>query len=183
MGGTMNVASREGTGSTFWFTVPLELGHEEFEAEEAPEPPDLALGGRVLVVEDNDNNRWMVREMLAEREIHCVEAGNGEEAVQAVAGGAGAGGLDLILMDCRMPQMDGFEATRRIRAWEEETGRPTSTRIPIVALTANASSEDRKNCLEAGMDDYLSKPFRMADLFQMLEKWMEMPEEATSFRA
>ncbi len=183
MGGTMNVASREGKGSTFWFTVPLEVGQEGFEVEELPIPLESALGGRVLIVEDNDNNRLMVREMLAEREIDCFEAENGEEAVQTVAGLAGAAGLDLILMDCRMPGMDGYEATRRIREWEEETGRRSSARIPIVALTANASADDRKDCLEAGMDDYLSKPFRMADLFQMLEKWMEIPKEATSLRA
>jgi signal transduction histidine kinase/AmiR/NasT family two-component response regulator len=174
MGGTIRVASTEGKGSTFWFTVALEAGSKLEETEAWVPGPEGALGGRILVVEDNENNRLMVREMLSERDVFCLEAENGREALAAVET---AGELDLILMDCRMPLMDGYEATRRIREWEEDVGLPGSRRIPIIALTANASAENRRTCLEAGMDDYLSKPFRMAELFEVLEKWMDAPVE------
>ena len=90
---------------------------------------------------------------------------NGREALDAHAQGA----FDLILMDCHMPEMDGFEATREIRARE---GASKAKRMPIVALTANAMAQDREACLKAGMDDHLSKPFSMATLQDMLDRWM-----------
>jgi signal transduction histidine kinase/ActR/RegA family two-component response regulator len=177
MGGTIDVASTPERGSTFWFTVRL----DDATQPETTEPVTEAgkgvrrLGGRILLVDDNESNRMMVREMLAERGVECLEAKNGEEAILAVAS---MGELDVILMDCQMPLMDGYEATRHIRAWEDTDGGAGTRPVPIIAMTANASTEDRARCLETGMNDYLAKPFRMAELFEMLEKWLSpSPEE------
>jgi CheY-like chemotaxis protein len=182
MGGHIDVVSAPGKGSTFWFTVELEEAGAVVDAshEEGAVPSVVVSGGHVLLVEDNEGNRMMVREMLAQRGISCVEATNGEEAVKAVAA---AEGLSLVLMDCQMPLMDGFEATRRIRVWEKANGPRESSRIPIIALTANANMEDRHRCMAAGMDDYLSKPFRMADLYRTVEKWLAAPPEAERLQA
>lgn len=182
MGGHIDVVSAPGKGSTFWFTVELEDAGAVVDAspEEGAEPSVVVSGGHVLLVEDNEGNRLMVKEMLAQRGISCVEAANGEEAVEAVAS---AEGLGLILMDCQMPLMDGYEATRRIRAWEESGGSSSSCRMPIIALTANATLDDRRRCITAGMDDYLAKPFRMADLYRTVEKWLGPTAEAERLQA
>jgi signal transduction histidine kinase/ActR/RegA family two-component response regulator len=180
MGGTIRVVSTEGKGSTFWFTIPFEEGQELAEVVADSPVHGLSLSGRVLIAEDNESNRLMVREMLAEKDVICLEAENGEEAVQAVEAGEIP---DLILMDCRMPIMDGLEATRRIREWEDGKAGDRPGRIPIVALTANATADDRASCIDAGMDDYLSKPFRITDLFGVLEKWIEPSGEETNSNA
>ena len=116
----------------------------------------------VLLAEDNHVNRRVARAMLITLgcDAHCVA--DGREAVEA----ATSGSYDLILMDCQMPEMDGLEATRRIRASELD-----GKHVTIVALTANAMTGDRERCLEAGMDDYLTKPVRRNDLAEMLKRW------------
>jgi CheY-like chemotaxis protein len=176
MGGTLDVTSQPGQGSTFWFAVPLEERESVLDPIQAGETPAVKgdLAGRVLIVEDNESNRLMVRDMLARRGLDCIEAGNGEEALLALAT---EGELDLILMDCQMPIMDGYETTRHIREREGTREGKACGRIPIVALTANASREDRRRCLGEGMDDYLAKPFRMAELFEMVDKWLPQPSE------
>ena len=117
----------------------------------------------MLVVEDNDVNRQVALAML--HRLHCdvtmVEGGQ-EGAEQAIRGG-----FDLVLMDCQMPIVDGFEATRRIREQQHP-----SQRTPIVALTANALQGDRERCMAAGMDDYLTKPFSRDRLQEMIERWV-----------
>src|SRR5690606_7878573 len=113
---------------------------------------------------DNPVNRELAVAMLEAVDLEVVVAADGREAVEAVA----HGGFDLVLMDCQMPEMDGFAATRAIRDAE----RPGGARLPIVALTANAMEGDRERCLECGMDDYLSKPFKPQQLYAVLAHWL-----------
>ncbi|MBL1319737.1 MAG: response regulator [Methylophaga sp.] len=121
------------------------------------------LAGKVLLVDDNVINQHVGMEMLAKLGLECDKASNGLEALEARK----AGDFDVILMDCQMPVMDGFEATRQIRIFEDEASKSQTT---IVALTANAMAGDREICLAAGMDDYLSKPYTIQDLFNVLSK-------------
>jgi CheY-like chemotaxis protein/HPt (histidine-containing phosphotransfer) domain-containing protein len=127
---------------------------------------DGAHHGNILLVEDNLINQAVALGMLNKLHGYNVAvAANGLEALQAHARHP----FDLILMDCHMPEMDGYEATRQIRAKEAAAGAP---HVPIVALTANAMAQDREDCLNAGMDDHLSKPFSRTKLADMLNKWM-----------
>ncbi len=142
-------------------------------APAAPLPANATAGagrGNILLVEDNLINQQVALGILQIQGYTVTVVNNGREALEAHAQGA----FDLILMDCHMPEMDGFEATREIRARE----RPTGKRMPIVALTANAMAQDREACLNAGMDDHLSKPFSMLTLQNMLDKWM--PQAASA---
>ena len=123
--------------------------------------PRAATGLRILVAEDNPINRAVAAGILEKRGHSLVHAGNGREALEAVARET----FDLILMDGQMPEMDGFEATRRIRELEEATGAHTR----IVAMTAHAMAGDRERCLAAGMDDYVSKPLRKEDLLRAVD--------------
>ncbi len=118
---------------------------------------------RILLVEDNLTNQTVTRSILEKLGYSCEVAANGREAVAAVT----AGRFDLVLMDCQMPEMDGYEATRAIRA---EPG--PGPRLPIVAMTANALQGDRDLCLAAGMDDYLAKPVQPSAVAGMLERWL-----------
>jgi len=124
-----------------------------------------SIRGHVLLVEDNVINQQVALGILQISGYSVTVVNNGREALEAHA----QGGFDLILMDCHMPEMDGYEATRAIRQREVASG---GKRIPIIALTANAMARDREECLEAGMDDHLSKPFNMLALQELLERWM-----------
>ena len=127
--------------------------------------PATGNRGRILLVEDNVINQQVAIGILQIQGYEVAVANNGREALEAHAQTP----FDLVLMDCHMPEMDGFEATRAIRAREQAGG---GRRLPIVALTANAMAHDREECLEAGMDDHLSKPFSMAKLQEMLDRWI-----------
>ncbi len=127
--------------------------------------PPTGLGGDILVVEDNLINQQVALGILQIQGYRVTLANNGREALDAYAQGA----FDLILMDCQMPEMDGFEATMQIRKREQASG---GRRVPIVALTANAMAQDREECLNAGMDDHLAKPFSMQTMQEMLDRWM-----------
>jgi CheY-like chemotaxis protein len=117
---------------------------------------------RILVAEDNPVNQMLTRKLLERCGHEVVVVDDGRSAVTA----AQAHRFDVILMDVQMPEMSGFEATRRIRAHEVDAGR-----VPIIALTAHAMSGDRERCLEAGMDDYLTKPIDKARLHELVARW------------
>ncbi|HEV8603749.1 MAG TPA: response regulator [Tepidisphaeraceae bacterium] len=127
---------------------------------------NLATGRRILLVEDNEVNRMVACELLTQAGYICDYAVDGKKAVEAVLHSP----YDLVLMDCQMPEMDGFEATRMIRQREAQSPLPgRSTRLPIIALTANALKGDRERCLEAGMDDYVSKPLKRERLLKSMQ--------------
>jgi CheY-like chemotaxis protein len=132
---------------------------------QAPTPPSR-LRGRVLLVEDNPDNQELARAVLDFLGLDVTQAVNGQEAVELV----GRSAFDLVLMDCQMPVMDGYQATARIR--ERLAGE--AARLPIIALTANATEADREHCLAAGMDDYLPKPFTLNQLEQVLNRWLSV---------
>jgi signal transduction histidine kinase/CheY-like chemotaxis protein len=151
MGGTIEVSSQPGKGSRFWFDVEVPFINQERVAPVAPPAPadmSRARGARVLLVEDNPVNRQFALAVLKTVGAMVSVAVDGSEAVRMAAEDE----HDLILMDCQMPVMDGYEATRRIRAAGNTT--------PVIALTANAMEGDRDRCAAAGMDDYLAKPIR-----------------------
>ena len=135
---------------------------------------------RLLLVEDNPVNRMVATRQLSYLGYRHIDAvSNGVEALEAVKHRT----YDLIVMDCQMPEMDGYETTRRIRALEKQSllahstgteGKPPRT-IPIVAVTAHALADDREECLAAGMSDYLAKPIRPEELRGVLEKWILNP--------
>ena len=170
MGGAIGVRSTPGVGSTFWFTIAARVATQPQPA--APraataQADNAPLTCRVLLVEDNVVNQAVAKAMLNSFGCTASFCDDGAKAVE-VATSPGAG-YDVILMDCNMPVLDGWEATRQIRTWET-VHRPQS-RIPIVALTANALQGDREQCIAAGMDDFLSKPFKREELRAMLVRW------------
>jgi hypothetical protein len=128
--------------------------------------PSALTGARILVAEDTEINRQLLRILLARRGCILQEVENGQLALEAIRNG----NYDLVLMDCMMPIMDGYQATSEIRSFEQAHGRP---RTPIIALTASAIEGDRQRCLDAGMDDYLSKPFTQVGLMNAVEKWLQ----------
>src|SRR5690606_6220866 len=136
------------------------------EAEAPPPPPVVAMSSlTVLVAEDNEINALLTRTLLEHTGHEVRLARNGAEAVAALEADTG-GEIDLVLMDLHMPGMDGFEATARIRALATP-----HAHLPVIALTANAMADDRQACLDAGMDDYLSKPVAAEDLADALARW------------
>ena len=177
MGGRIGVESQAGRGSTFWFEVPLPAADSPpAAAESLPDAADSPLrqtvslaGRRVLLAEDNPINQMFAREVLRQAGIECSTVANGREALEALVNAP----FDLVLMDCQMPEMDGFEATRRVRQWELE-GR-LQGHLPVVALTANAIKGDRERCLEAGMDAYVSKPVEPAHLIEAIGQLLTSP--------
>ncbi|RQU18719.1 response regulator [Burkholderia cenocepacia] len=133
------------------------------DADTSPGRPLDAIAARVLLVEDNVVNQQIALAMLEDTAYQVDVADDGEQALKRLADDR----FDVVLMDCQMPKLDGFEATRQLRRREAEAGAP---RLPVIALTANALSGDRERCLAAGMDDYLGKPFRRDALLQMLAR-------------
>lgn len=163
-GGTIAVESTRGSGSTFWFTLPTAAAVLGIlaapEGASAAEEQARPRGRRILIVEDNEANRLLLRNMLAIDRHEVAEARDGAEAVAL----ADRFQPELVLMDVRMPVLDGLEATRRLRA------NPRFAHLPIVALTASVGADGVEQCREAGCSDYLSKPIMIADLFRILER-------------
>jgi PAS domain S-box-containing protein len=168
-GGTIGVTSEVGVGSTFSFTLKKSAPQEPLADPPALErpvnPPSTPRAIRVLLVEDNAINQRILGMMLAKLEAEVLVAKNGREALSLFEQTE----LDLILMDCQMPEMDGYEAAAAIRKVEVAQGRK---RLPIIALTASAAESDRERCLAAGMDDFLSKPPALPHLSEMVERWV-----------
>jgi CheY-like chemotaxis protein len=156
-----------GQGSAFWFDVRGAVSKEPAVQPAGQVNPVATLDCTVLVAEDNDINREILITMLKNSGCRILKAVNGLEAVQV----SETEPYDIILMDVQMPEMDGIAATRAIRAREAEWGLP---RKPILALTANALADDKENCLNAGMDDYLTKPFMRRQILELLGKWLRV---------
>jgi signal transduction histidine kinase/CheY-like chemotaxis protein len=199
MGGEIRVESREGQGSLFWFTMTVEVvSRAEAPAEAGPEPGSaippalpstrkpaskanslLAVprseGSRLLLVEDNAVNQRLALRMLQKRGHQVDLASNGVEALARMH----AAEYDLILMDCQMPEMDGFETTKRIRDAETGSGR----HVPIVAMTANALVGDRDRCLAVGMDEYLAKPVGAETLYRMIDSFLRKDRSTQTTQA
>jgi len=170
MGGTVRVRSAAGRGSIFTVRLHLRQAEERCEVHQAPIPaPPVGLaavrGKTVLLVEDNAVNAFISAASLESMGVISVHATNGNEAVNLYRERK----FDAVLMDCEMPVMDGFAATRLIREFEATSGQP---RTPIIALTANALTGDREHCLKQGMDDYLSKPIELRQLGVLVAKWL-----------
>jgi CheY-like chemotaxis protein/HPt (histidine-containing phosphotransfer) domain-containing protein len=159
-------------------TLRTLLGTGQGEDEDVPDLEDVGsirlserYDAHVLVAEDNPVNQEVTREMLETLGCRVTMADNGVAAVKALEERA----FDLVLMDCQMPEMDGYDATGAVR--RRERGEGTADPAVIVALTANALSGDRERCLAAGMDDYLSKPFSISDLQRVLARWITPGED------
>jgi len=186
MGGSIGVISQEGKGSEFWFTVLMEKGKASGETvlfaamKESSEIKRSApitrraplrknpcfCGGEahILVAEDNRTNQQVARGILEKLGLKVHIVSNGKSAVEALEKAS----YDLVLMDCQMPGMDGYQATRHIR----QMNSPVCD-IPVIAMTGYAMTGDREKCLEAGMDDYVTKPISPASLMEVLGRWLQ----------
>lgn len=170
MGGTIACESEQGKGSRFVITLCFQVGTKEDLEEIQPNGRGVldCTGKRVLLVEDNELNREISRELLLEEGFAVEEADDGDVAVEKVRTSQ-PGYYDLILMDVQMPKMNGYEATRRIRA----LAAPYQSGIPILALTANAFESDKKEAMEAGMNGHISKPIRRKELQEQISRCLK----------
>jgi CheY-like chemotaxis protein len=194
MGGTIGVTSQPGVGSTFWFTLPLvaavhSAADAQVPSDSAPSiaaagavsaPADVGMaarrgGARLLLVEDNFVNQRVAVYMLTKLGYRVDVALHGREAIDML----GKFAYDLVLMDCQMPEMDGFEAARTIR---DRSSTVLDHDVPVIAMTANAFPEDRARALASGMNDFLAKPVDRSVLAATLAKWLK-PESVEEPRA
>jgi len=177
MGGEIHFDSEPGKGSRFYFSLPFSMTAKELESSrtEPDQPEQLILPlskGKILLAEDEYINTILAIAVLEQVGFEVVSVTNGREAVKQWQNTV----FDCILMDIQMPEMDGFAAVRRIRELEKGSGR----HIPIIAMTAHAGRDDRENCLQAGMEDYIAKPINAAQLFAIVSNHIKdhgSPEE------
>jgi CheY-like chemotaxis protein len=173
MGGEISVKSEPGRGSTFQFTINAatiaSAGEIDVQSLVAESASSINPGAKILIVEDNPTSQKVIQLMLRTTGFVADIVSNGAAAINAVQ----AGHYNLVLMDCRMPEMDGYDTTRRIRQT------PAGSATPVIAVTANAHAEDRRACLMAGMDDYLPMPVRASKLFA--RSWKLGCQEHCSF--
>ncbi|MFC5698534.1 ATP-binding protein [Pseudomonas sp. GCM10022186] len=168
MGGTLQAESHEGSGSVFTLEIPLPFRTQDSDVvRDRAQSPETASGQQVLLVEDNPVNQTVIEAMLRSLGYQVSLVGDGAQAVHQASRHRYA----AILMDCRLPVLDGYEATRQIRQMND------GATLPIIALTANALQGDREACLAAGMNDYLAKPFKRADLQRVMQRWMNKPSD------
>lgn len=168
MGGMIELESKENVGSTFTVTVPFKIDHlvenNDSQKDSCPQSKDLS-GKRVLLVEDNAINMEIAHAILEEEDLNITEAKNGKEALE-IFQNSKLNEYDVVIMDVMMPVMDGLEATKEIRMLEREDAK----KIPIIAMTANAFEEDRKACLDAGMNEHIGKPIDIPLLKRTITK-------------
>ena len=168
MGGTIDIESQKGKGTKITFSIPMKWSEEATSnvIDQKDVKPQSLKGMRVLLVEDNEMNREIAQELLEENGIVVYTAEDGDIAVDKVRKSSPQE-YELILMDVQMPHMSGYEATREIRKLND----PQKANIPIIAMTANAFEEDKKNALDAGMNGHLAKPIDVQKLIQTLTEF------------
>ena len=169
MNGSIHVDSEPGKGSRFHVVIELAeaapVAHAQLENAQTGDAVRLA-GKHILLVEDTPVNQKIAEKLLARQGCSVVVANDGLQALKAIESGAA---FDLVLMDMQMPVMDGLEATQRLREYERSRHLKP---LPVIAMTANALQADREQCLAAGMDDFIAKPFRATEVVDMLLKYL-----------
>ena len=169
MGGTITFESKKGVGTTFVIRVPFQIDQDGDKGEKQKDTPEQSIQGlHILLAEDNELNMEIAEFVLQNEGAVVTKAWNGREALDLFEK-SGPGAFDVILMDIMMPVMNGYEATRRIRSLDREDAK----KIPIIAMTANAFSEDRLRAKEAGMDEHIPKPIDTTMLIKVICQLVE----------
>jgi two-component system sensor histidine kinase EvgS len=179
MGGQISLESTQDVGTTVSFTIPARLVAASMEPEVSSvseSAVSLESGGQVLVVEDHPQNRFVMAEQLRALGVDAIFVADGRAAIETI----GQHPVSLVLMDCHMPEMDGYETTRRIRQRETNLNLP---RVPVIAISAATDAAHLKRCMDSGMDSVLKKPLRLDELRSMLGLWMDRLQPAESIAA
>ena len=168
MRGRLGVDSEQGKGACFWVEMGFEIAEEDISQkhQETVSVKDVELKAYVLLVEDNPVNQIVASKMLEKMGLTYVVVNNGDEAINKLKE---PHDFDIVLMDCQMPVMDGYDATEALREYESEA---ELKHLPVIAMTANVMEGDEEKCLAAGMDDYVAKPIKLQALKEALARWL-----------